>query len=204
MTRALDRDTPWAEGIRKLEERAGSVPDGWLRPYADTLAKLYAVSSAEREHIRLDGPLTADRHLYLTHHGGDSVVTGILGRLERMTAQTCECCSRPGTLRIYGDRMKILCPACAAPILALDAISDLLDDLDSVDQISIDQPILFDDLPVQIRPMLSAECWDPVYRRSIGRSQRHELNRVRLLAQRPRLEAIRRELVGRLHIACES
>ena len=194
MNHRLELCTPLEEDLRKLVDRGGSVPDGWQTPYAETIARLHAVACEGRAHIRLDGPLMADCNLHLTHRGGDSVIKGILRRLERTTAQTCEVCGRPGRLRVFGMTIKVLCAVCAAPRLALHAVSQLLGDLQLAAEGGFSKPLTFDETPVQVRPMLSAEVWKPLTGSSGDEPSTYATSLHQLQAHRPRLEAVRQAL----------
>ena len=198
MSRILEPNTPFQEGIRKLVDRGDSVPDGWQTAYTETIARLHAVACESRSHVRLDGPLMADCNLYLTHRGGDRVIEGILGRLERTTAQTCEVCGRPGRLRIFGQTLKVLCPVCAAPRLALHAVSKLLRDMELADARGLSEPITFDETQMQLRPMLLAQVWEPLIDHSGDEPPTYVTSLSQLLALRPRLEAVRQTLVATL------
>ena len=198
MSRILEPNTPFQEGIRKLVHRGDSVPDGWKIPYEKTIAGLHAVACEGRANIELDGPLMADCNLYVTHRGGDRVVAGLLGRLERTTAQTCEVCGRPGKLRVFGQTLKVLCPVCAAPRLALQAVSQLLRDLGLADERSLSEPLTFDETQMQLRPMLLAQVWEPLIDHSGDEPPTYVTSLSQLQALRPRLEAVRQTLLDTL------
>lgn len=198
MNHALAPRTPLEEDLRKLVDRGGSVPDGWQTPYAETVARLYAVACEGRAHVRLDGPLMADCNLHITHRGGDSVIKGILSRLERTTAQTCEVCGRPGRLRVFGMTIKVLCAVCAAPRLALHAVSQLLGDLGLAAEGGFNRPMTFDDMPVQLRPMLSADVWKPLTGSGGDEPPKHATSLRQLQGLRPHLEAVRHALTTAL------
>jgi hypothetical protein len=91
--------TPFVESIRWLEARCGSVPAGWQLAYNDMLCRLMAADCPARADIVVRGPFMDDLNLRVTQSAFDPVVAGILRRLERATAQTCEGCGRPAKLR---------------------------------------------------------------------------------------------------------
>lgn len=201
MSRSFKPDTPFQEGIRKLVDRSDSVPDGWQAAYRETIARLHAVTCDGRANVRLDGPLMGDCTLYVTHRGGDRVIEGILGRLERTTAQTCEVCGRPGRLRVLGQTINVLCPVCAAPRFALQAVSQLLSDLKLAAEGGPTKTLTFEETPMQLRPMLSAEVWEPLIDSSGDEPPTHSTNLHQLQALRPRLEAVRQALEATLEAA---
>ena len=198
MNRTLEPETPLQADLRKLVDRGGSVPDGWQTPFTETIERLYAVACEGRAHVRLDGPMMADCNLRVTHRGGDRVIEGILGRLERTTAQTCEVCGRPGRLRVRGLTIRVLCPVCAAPRLALQAVLQLLSDLKLAAEGAPAKMLTFDEMPMQLRPMLPAEVWEPLIDSSGDEPPTHATGLHQLQAIRPRLESMRQTLVATL------
>ena len=201
MKRSLEPETLLHADLRKLVDRGGSVPDGWQTAYTETIARLYAVACDCRAHVRLDGPLMADCNLYVTHRGGDRVIKGILGRLERTTAQTCEVCGRPGWLRVFGQTVKVLCPVCAAPRFALQAVSQLLSDLKLAVDGGSSKTLTFDEAPMQLRPMLPAEVWEPLIDGGGDEPPTYATSLHQMQALRPRLEAVRQALEATLEAA---
>lgn len=201
MNRSLEPETPLHTDLRKLVDRGGSVPDGWQAAYTETIARLYAVACNGRAHVRLDGPLMADCNLYVTHRGGDRVIKGILGRLERTTAQTCEVCGRVGRLRVFGQKIKVLCPVCTAPRLALHAVSQLLSDLTLAVEGGPTKTLTLEETPMQLRPMLSAEAWEPLIDSSGNEPPTYVTSLHQLQALRPRLVAVRQALEATLEAA---
>ena len=198
MNRSLEPETPLHADLRKLVDRGSCVPDGWQAAYTRTIARLYAAACDCRVHVRLDGPLMADCNLYVTHRGGDGVIKGILGRLERTTAQTCEVCGLAGRLRVFGKVTKVLCPVCTAPRVALQAVSQLLSEL----KLAVDggscKTLTFDEVPMQLRPMLPAKVWEPLIDGSGDEPPTYVTSLSQLQALRPRLEAVRQTLVATL------
>ena len=201
MNGSLELKTPLYADLHQLVDRGGSVPDGWRAAYTETIARLYAVACDGRAHVRLDGPLMADCNMYVTHRGGDRVIKGILGRLERTTAQTCEVCGQPGRLRVFERTVKVLCSVCAAPRFALQAVSQLLSDLKLADDGGSSKTLTFDDAPIVLRPMLPAEVWEPLIDGSGDEPPTYATSLHLLQALRPRLEAVRQALEATLETA---
>lgn len=193
MNMTTPETTPFVESIRWLEARCESVPAGWQLAYNDMLCKLMAADCPARAEITVRGPYMDDLNLKVTQSALDPVVAGILRRLERATAQTCEMCGRPGRIRCLDRTVKVLCGHCAGPRLAYLALTRVIRDLDKTANGSPDEEIWWKSAPVQLRPLIPASAWQvldvagvlsPVRYTSSGRLEKH----------RPWLEAVRRAL----------
>jgi hypothetical protein len=185
--------TPFVESVRWLETRCESVPAGWQLAYNDMLCKLVAADCPARAKITVCGPYMDDLNLRVTQSAPDPVIAGILRRLERATAQTCEACGRPGKLRCLDRTVKVLCGHCAGPRLAFLALTRVMRDLDKTENGSPDEEIWWQSVPVLLRPLIPASAWQvfdiggvesPVRYTSTGRLQKH----------RTWLDAVRRAL----------
>ena len=185
--------TPFVESIRWLEARCESVPAGWQLAYNSMLCKLMAADCPARADITVRGPYIDDLNLRVTQSAFDPVVAGILRRLERATAQTCEVCGRTGRLRCLDRTVKVLCGHCAGPRLASVALTRVMRDLDKTVKGTLNEEIWWESAPVQLRPLIPASAWQvldftgvpsSLFYTTIGRLVRH----------RPWLEAVRRAL----------
>jgi len=185
--------TPFVQSIRWLEARCESVPDGWQLAYNDMLCRLMAADCPARAEIIVRGPYIDDLSLRVTQSAPDPVVAGILRRLERATAQTCEMCKRPGKLRCLDRTLKVLCGQCAGPRLASLALTRVMRDLDKSAKGSSDEEIWWETAPVQLRPLFPASAWQVLDVAGVPSPVAYTSSR-RLEAHRPWLEAVRRAL----------
>ena len=193
MNMATTEPTPFVRSIRWLETRCESVPDGWQLAYNDALCRLMAADCPARAEIVVRGPYMDDLNLRVTQSAPDPVVAGILKRLERATAQTCEVCRRPGKLRCLDRTVKVLCGQCAGPRLAALALTRVMRDLDKTANGSSDEEVWWESAPVQLRPLIPASAWQVLDVAGVHSPVRYTSNR-RLEAHRPWLEALRRAL----------
>ena len=185
--------TPFVRSIRWLETRCEWVPDGWQLAYNDALCRLMAADCPARAEVVVRGPYMDDLSLRVTQSAPDPVVAGILKRLERATAQTCEVCRRPGKLRCLDRTVKVLCGKCAGPRLAALALTRVMRDLDKTANGSSDEEIWWESAPIQLRPLIPASAWQVLDVAGVHLPVRYTSNR-RLEAHRPWLEALRRAL----------
>lgn len=185
--------TPFVESIRWLEARCESVPAGWQLAYNDMLCKLIATDCPARANITVRGPYVDDLNLRVTQSAIDPVVAGILRRLERATAQTCEVCGRPGRLRCLDRTVKVLCGHCAGPRLASLALTRVMRDLDKTAKGSPDEETWWESAPVQLRPLIPASAWQVLDVAGVPSPVQYTSSR-RLEKHRPWLEAVRRAL----------
>ena len=185
--------TPLVDSIRWLEARCESVPQGWQLIYNDTLRKLMAVDCQARALVTLGGPCLDDLNLRITQRGVDPVISGILRRLDRATARTCEVCGRQGKVRCLDRSVKILCACCAGPRLASLAVTRVLRDLDETAKGRPSEEIWWTTAPVQLRPLVPAAAWQ-VLDVPDASSAVHYTSHARLARHRPWLEAVRRAL----------
>ena len=190
MNQPTTSTTPFIASVRVLAERGGSVPMGWQLGYNAMLCSLMAIHCQARGQVTFSGPHIEDINLRVSQKGSDPVVAGILGRLARVTAQTCEVCGSPGTLRCMGGTTKVLCSRCAAPRMASHALGQLLTELEAADHGRAGRIIWYDDMPPQVRPMLDADVWLPA-KQTGDVSTKYRTSHSRLQSQRPRLEAMR-------------
>lgn len=193
MNQPTPEATPLVDSIRWLEARCESVPQGWQLIYNDTLRKLMAVDCQARAQVILGGPCLDDLNLRITQRGVDPVISGILRRLERATAQTCEVCGMPGKVRCLDRSVKILCACCAGPRLASLAVTRVLRDLDETAKGRPSEEIWWTTAPVQLRPLVPAAAWQ-VLDVPDASSAVHYISQARLAKHRPWLEAVRRAL----------
>ena len=193
MNMTTPEPTPFVRSIRWLEARCESVPGGWQLAYNDALCRLVAADCPARADIVVRGPYVDDLSLRVTQSGPDPVVAGILKRLERATAQTCELCRRPGKLRCLDRTVKVLCGHCAGPRLASLAVTRVLRDLDKTAKGSPDEEIWWESVPVQIRPLIPASAWQVLDVAGVHSPVRYTSS-GRLAEHRPWLEAVRRAL----------
>lgn len=193
MNMTTAKTTPFVESIRWLEARCEAVPEGWQLAYNSMLCRLMAADCPARAEITVRGPRMDDLNLRVTQSAVDPVVAGILKRLERTTAQTCEVCGRHGKLRCLDRTVKVLCGHCAGPRLASIALTRVLRDLDKTANGSPDEEIWWESAPVQLRPLIPASAWQvldvagvpsPVQYTSSGRLEMYK----------PWLEAVLRAL----------
>ena len=152
-------DAPFETDIRILAERGGSIPMGWRSVYYDCLSKLMAVSCAARHGYRLAGPFDAEGTLHIVYAGDDKVVSGIVDRLERTAACTCEMCGRSAKRRTMRSTIMVLCGRCAAPRLLRDVIGVVLDDLAHSELTDTPLRISFGNLPFQLRMLMQSTLW---------------------------------------------
>ena len=185
--------TPFVESIRWLEARCESVPAGWQLAYNDMLCKLISTDCPGRAEITVRGPYVDDLNLRVAQSAIDPVVAGILRRLERATAQTCEVCGRPGRLRCLDRTVKVLCGHCAGPRLASLALTRVMRDLDKTVTGSSDEEIWWESAPVQLRPLIPASAWQVLDVAGVASPVQYTSSR-RLEKHRPWLEAVRRAL----------
>ena len=185
--------TRFVESVRWLEARCETVPDGWQLAYNDMLCSLMAADCPARAEIVVRGPYVDDLSLRVTQSAFDPVVAGILKRLERATAQTCEVCRRPGRLRCLDRTVKVLCGHCAGPRLASLALTRVMRDLDKTANGSPDEEIWWESAPVQLRPLIPASAWQVLDVAGMPSPVQYTSSR-RLEAHRPWLEAVRRAL----------
>ena len=185
--------TRFVESVRWLEARCETVPDGWQLAYNDMLCSLMAADCPARAEIVVRGPYVDDLSLRVTQSAFDPVVAGILKRLERATAQTCEVCRRPGRLRCLDRTVKVLCGHCAGPRLASLALTRVMRDLDKTANGSPDEEIWWESAPVQLRPLIPASAWQVLDVAGVPSPVQYMSSR-RLEAHRPWLEAVRRAL----------
>ena len=193
MNMTTTEPTPFVRSIRWLEARCESVPVGWQLAYNDMLCKLMAADCPGRADIVVRGPYVDDRNLRVTQSAFDPVVAGILKRLERATAQTCEVCRRPGRFRSLDRTVKVLCGHCAGPRLASLALTRVMRDLDKSAKGSSDEEIWWGSAPVQLRPLIPGSAWQVLDVAGVPSPVQYTSNR-RLEAYRPWLEAVRRAL----------
>lgn len=185
--------SPFSASIRGLEARCGQVTWGWQKIYNRTLCRLVAVQCPARDHVSLHGPHVLDISLDIEQRGEDTVVAGILRKLQTATAQTCEVCSRQGTLRPLGRTVKVLCGSCAGPRQAAAGMAQLVAELEASSRNVEDKPIWWDDVPIEIRPLLPAAAWQRVGAAgNAGTTYATSLSRLR--SQTPWLQAIKRAL----------
>ena len=185
--------TPFVESIRWLEARCESVPAGWQLAYNNMLCKLMAADCPARADITVRGPYMDDLNLRVTQSAFDTVVAGILRRVERATGQTCEVCGRPGKLRCLDRTVRILCGHCAGPRLASLALTRVLHDLDKIADGSSDEEIWWQAAPVQLRPLIPASAWQVLDLAGVPSAIQYTSS-SRLQKHRPWLEAVRRAL----------
>ena len=185
--------TPLVDSIRWLEARCESVPQGWQLIFNDALRKLMAVDCQARAQVTLVGPYVDDINLRITQRGIDPVISGILRRLERATAQTCEVCGRPGKVRCLDRTVKILCGCCAGPRLASFAVTRVLRDLDETASGKSSDEVWWATAPVQLRPLIPAAAWQVLDVPDASSAVRYT-SHARLATHRPWLEAVRRAL----------
>ena len=193
MNMTTPETTPFVESIRWLEARCESVPAGWQLAYNDMLCKLMAADCPARAEITVRGPYMDDLNLKVTQSALDPVVAGILRRLERATAQTCEMCGRPGRIRCLDRTVKVLCGHCAGPRLAYLALTRVIRDLDKTANGSPDEEIWWESAPVQLRPLIPASAWQVLDVAGVPSPVQYTSSR-RLEKHRPWLEAVRRAL----------
>lgn len=193
MNQPTPEPTALVESIRRLEARCEYVPQGWQLTYNDTLHKLMAVDCQARAQVILGGPCLDDLNLRITQRGIDPVISSILRRLERATAQTCEVCGRPGKVRCLDRNVKVLCGGCAGPRLASLAVTRVLRDLDETANGKPSEEIWWTTAPLQLRPLVPAAAWQ-VLDGSGASSAVHYTSHARLAKHRPWLEAVRRAL----------
>lgn len=193
MSKITRETTPFVESIRWLEARCESVPLGWQLAYNHMLCRLMAADCPARAEITVRGPYADDLNLRVTQSGSDAVVAGILKRLERVTAQTCEVCGRPGRLRCQDRRVWVLCGHCAGPRLAALALTRVLSDLEKTTDGSPDEEIWWDAAPVQLRPLIPADAWQVLDIGGMPSTVQYTSSR-RLEKHRRWLEAVRRAL----------
>ena len=193
MTMTTPEPTPFVRSIRWLEARCESVPDGWQQAYNDALCRLMAADCPARAEIVVRGPYMDDLNLRVTQSAPDPVVAGILKRLERATAQTCEVCGRPGKLRCLDRTVRVLCGHCAGPRLAVLALTRVMRDLDKTANGSSDEEIWWVSAPVQLRPLIPAAAWQVLDVAGEPSAIRYTSS-GRLQKYRPWLEAVRRAL----------
>ena len=193
MNKTSPQTTPFMECIRWLEARCESVPQGWQFAYNEMLRKLAAADCPARADIRVRGPYVDDLNLRVTQSGLDPVVAGILRRVERATAQTCEVCGRPGKLRCLDRTVKIMCGCCAGPRLASVAVTRVLRDLDQAATGKPSEEIWWTTAPLQLRPLIPASAWQVLDVPDASSAVRYT-SHARLATHRPWLEAVRRAL----------
>ena len=193
MNQPTPEPTPLVESIRWLEARCESVPQGWQPIYNDTLSKLMAVDCQARAQVTLGGPFMDDINLRITQRGIDPVISGILRRLERATAQTCEVCGRPGKVRCLDRTVKVLCSCCAGPRLASLAMTRLLRDLNETANGKPSDEVWWTTAPIQLRPLIPASAWQ-VLDIADTPSPIQYTSHDRLAKHRPWLEAVQRAL----------
>tara|TARA_R110001599_G_scaffold155466_5_gene341257 strand:+ start:280 stop:885 length:606 start_codon:yes stop_codon:yes gene_type:complete len=157
-------DLPFEGDVRMLAERAGSIPMGWRAVYYGCLSKLMSVSCPARHGYRLAGPFDAEGTLHIVYAGDDKVVCGIVDRLERTAACTCEVCGRSAKRRTMINTTMVLCGRCAAPRLLRDAIGVVLNQLALAESTGTSLTIPFDDVPFQLRMVLQPTLWPPATR----------------------------------------
>ena len=195
MNQPTPEPTPLVESIRWLEARCESVPQGWQLIYNDTLRKLMAVDCQARAEITLGGPFMDDINLRITQRGIDPVISGILRRLERSTAQSCEICGRPGKVRCLDRTVKVLCGCCAGPRLASVALTRVLRDLDETANGKPSEDVWWTTAPIQLRPLIPAGAWQALDVPDAS-SAVHYTSHTRLAKHRPWLEAVQLALDG--------
>ena len=193
MNQTTPKSTPFLDSIRWLEVRCESVPQGWQLAYNEMLRKLAAADCPARADIRVRGPYVDDLNLRVTQSGLDPVVAGVLRRVERATAQTCEVCGRPGKLRCLDRTVKIMCSCCAGPRLASVAVTRVLRDLDQAATGKPSEEIWWTTAPLQLRPLIPASAWQVLDVPDASSAVRYT-SHARLATHRPWLEAVRRAL----------
>lgn len=193
MNKTSPQTTPFMECIRWLEARCESVPQGWQLAYNEMLGKLAAADCPARADITVRGPYLDDLNLRVTQSGLDPVVAGILRRVERSTAQTCEVCGQPGKLRCLGRSVKVMCGCCAGPRLASLAVTQVLRDLDETANGKPSEEIWWTTAPLQLRPLIPASAWQVLDVPDASSAVRYT-SHARLATHRPWLEAVRRAL----------
>lgn len=193
MNPSTPKVTPLVDSIRWLEARCEYVPQGWQFIFNDTLRKLIAVDCQARAQVTLGGPYMDDINLRITQHGIDPVIAGILQRLERATAQTCEVCGRPGKVRCLDRTVKILCGCCAGPRLASLAVTRVLRELDETAPGKPSEEIWWTTAPLQLRPLIPASAWQVLDVPDASSAVRYT-SHARLATHKPWLEAVRRAL----------
>lgn len=185
--------SPYPASLRSLEARCGQVPWGWQNIYNTTLCRLAAVQCRARDHVSLHGPHVLDISLDIEQRGKDAVVAGILRKLQTATAQTCEVCSRRGTLRPLCRPVKVLCGSCAGPRQAAAAMTQLIAELEASSRNTENKPIWWDDVPIEIRPLLPAAAWQLVGAAGDAATT-YATSLARLRSQAPWLQAMKRAL----------
>ena len=185
--------SPFSASIRSLEARCDQVAWGWQSIYNTTLCRLAAVQCPVRDHVSLHGPNVLDISLDIEQRGTDAVVAGILRKLQTATAQTCEVCSRRGTLRTLGRPVKVLCGSCAGPRYATAAITQLIAELDASSRNIADKSLWWDDVPIEIRPLLPEAAWQVVATAG-NAGTTYATSLARLRSHAPWLQAVTRAL----------
>lgn len=193
MSTAPSSASPFSTSIRSLEARCEQVAWGWQNIYNKTLCRLAAVQCPARDHVSLHGPNVLDLSLEIEQRGEDSVVAGILRKLQTATAQTCEVCSRQGTLRTLGRPVKVLCGTCAGPRYATAAITQLIAELEATSRNIEDKPIWWDNAPIEIRLLLPAAAWQVVGTAG-NEGTTYATSLARLRSHAPWLQAVKRAL----------
>ena len=193
MNMTTAKTTPFVESIRWLEARCEAVPEGWQLAYNSMLCRLMAAVCPARAEITVRGPYMDDLNLRVTQSAVDPVVAGILKRLERATAQTCEVCGRPGKLRCLDRTVRVLCGHCAGPRLAFLALTRIMRDLDKTVTGSSEEEIWWESAPVQLRPLIPASAWQVLDVAGMPSAVQYTSS-GRLEKFRPWLEAVRRAL----------
>ena len=193
MNTTSPQTSAFMDSIRWLEMRCESVPQGWQLAYNEMLGKLAAADCPARADITVRGPYLDDLNLRVTQSGIDPVLAGILRRVERATAQTCEVCGQPGKLRCLDRSVKVMCGCCAGPRLASLAVTRVLRDLDETANGRPSDEIWWTTAPVQLRPLIPASAWQLLDIADASPTIYHT-SHAQLASHRPWLEAVQRAL----------
>ncbi len=148
--------SPFARSLMALRDRLNSVPAGWRPKFSKAVHKLQGMDCDQRADLCVTGPWVASGRITFSVSRADRCVEGLIRRTAAQLQARCELCGRPGRMRVFGIKERVLCAECYAPRGLERDVNRLLDD----GRVRDSHPILFEaDLPDRIRAFVQPGGW---------------------------------------------
>lgn len=149
--------TPFARSIMALRDRSKSIPPGWRPKFDKAVRRLQGMDCEQRADLRVSGPWVTNGAISFSLSRADPCVAGVVRRTAAQLQARCELCGRPGRMRVFGIKTRVLCAECYAPRGLERDVNRLLDDGRARPN---SPPILFEaDLPQRVRALVQPGTW---------------------------------------------
>jgi hypothetical protein len=149
--------SPFARSLIALRDRSKSVPAGWRPKYDKAVHKLHGMDCEQRADLCVTGPWVAHGTITLSVSRADRCVEGLIRRTAAQLQARCELCGRPGRMRVFGIKARVLCAECYAPRGLERDVNQLLDHGGARSE---SHSILFEaDIPDRVRAFVQPSAW---------------------------------------------